>query len=117
MKTRFINCLYFSTFLSFFPGFVSFGQQHEKHEDIVFSNSQVTGVGTPTITYHLIHKLDPQVGVELKNYLTAMNAIVDVQVKDLEVIIQFKENTTHEMIYLFIQRMEMLYIYRNTKTN
>lgn len=112
MKTRFINCLCFASLLSLFPGINGFAQQHEKHEDIVFSHPQVTGVGTPTVTYHLTKKLDPQIGEELKNYFSGLNAIVAVQLKEMEVVLQFKENTTHEMISLYINRLEMNFVYK-----
>lgn len=116
MKTNFINCLYITTFLSLFHGFNSYGQQFEKHDDSVYVNPHVTGVGTPMVVYHLTTPLETTILDELEIYLESLNAITDVQVNGLDISIQFKENTTHEMIYLFIQRMEMLYIYRNPKT-
>lgn len=116
MKTNFINCLYITTFLSLFHGFNSYGQQFEKHHDSVYVNPRVTGVGTPTVVYHLTTPLETTVLDELEIYLESLNAITDVQVNGLDISIQFKENTTHEMIYLFIQRMEMLYVNRNPKT-
>lgn len=116
MKNDFINCLYITTILSLFHGFNSYGQQFEKHHDSVYVNQHVTGVGTPTVVYHLTTSLETTILDELEIYLESLNAILDVQVNGLDISIQFKENTTHEMIYLFIQRMEMLYVYRNPKT-
>ncbi|MNE43959.1 hypothetical protein D3C87_00370 [compost metagenome] len=116
MKNDFINCLYITTILSLFHGFNSYGQQFEKHHDSVYVNQHVTGVGTPTVVYHLTTPLGTTILDELEIYLESMNAINDVQINGLDISIQFKENTTHEMIYLFIQRMEMLYVYRNPKT-
>lgn len=116
MKKTFINCLCFTTTLSLFSAFNSYGQQIEKHEDGVYSNPHVTGVGSPTIVYHLTSSLETTILDELENYLESMNAITQVEVSGLDISIEFKESTTNEMIYLFIQRMEMLYINRNPKT-
>ncbi len=110
MKNRFINCLCFTTTLSLSFAFVSYGQQVEKHEDAVYANPHVTGVGSPTIVYHLTSALETTVMDELIVYLESMNAITDVEVNGLDISIEFKEPTNNEMIYLFIQRMEMLYI-------
>jgi hypothetical protein len=116
MKKNFINCLYITTTLSLFSAFNGYGQQIEKHEDGVYSNSNVSGVGSSTIVYHLTAPLETNILDELENYLESMNAITQVDVSGLDISIQFKEPTTNEMIYLFIQRMEMLYINRNPKT-
>lgn len=112
MKNRFINCLCITTTLSLFFAFTSYGQQIEKHEDGVYSNPHVTGVGSPTIVYHLTTALETTVADELTIYLESMNAITNVEVNGLDISISFKEPTTNEMIYLFIQRMEMLYIHK-----
>lgn len=110
MKKHFINCLCFTTTLSLFSAFTSFGQQLEKHEDGVYLNPHVSGVGSPTIVYHLDAPLATTVLDELEIYLESMNAITGVAIAGQDISITFKEATTHEMIYLFIQRMEMLYI-------
>lgn len=112
MKNHFINCLCFTTTLSLFFASASYGQQLEKHEDAVYANPYITGVGSPTVVYHLTTALETTVIDELTIYLESMNAITDVEVNGLDISIAFKEPTTHEMIYLFIQRMEMLYIYK-----
>jgi hypothetical protein len=65
--------------------------------------------------YHLSEPLKANVSGELENYLESMNAITQVEINGLDISIQFKEITTHEMIYLFIQRMEMIYISKNQK--
>lgn len=117
MKKVFINsCCYITTILSLFSGSISYGQQLEKHDDHVFVNQHVTGVGTPIIVYRLTDPVEPKILDELTVYLKNMNAIRDVRIDGSDIAIQFKENTTNEMIYLFIQRMEMLYIYRNPKS-
>ncbi len=116
MKKNFINCLFFTTTLSLFSVFSSFGQQLEKHEDADYTNQHVSGVGSPTIVYHLTAPLETTVLGELENYLESMNAITQVDVNGLDISIEFKEPTTNELIYPFIQRMELLYIYRNPKT-
>ena len=110
MKNRFINCLCFTTTLSLSLAFASYGQQVEKHEDAVYANPHVTGVGSPTIVYHLTSALPTTVADELTVYLESMNAITHAEVNGFDITIDFKESTTNEMIYLFIQRMEMLYI-------
>ncbi|WP_294679249.1 hypothetical protein [uncultured Fluviicola sp.] len=110
MKNHFINCLCFTTTLSLSFAFPSYSQQVEKHEDAVYANPHVTGVGSPTIVYHLTSALAATVLDELTIYLESMNAITQVEVNGLDISIEFKEPTTNEMIYLFIQRMEMLYI-------
>lgn len=112
MKNHFINCLCFTTTLSLFSAFNSYGQQLEKHDDGVYVNSHVTGVGSSTIVYHLTSPLETTLLDELRVYLESMNAITHVEVNGLDISIEFKEPTTNEMIYLFIQRMEMLYIYK-----
>jgi len=116
MKKNFINCVFSTTTLSLFFAFSSFGQQIERHEDSVYSNQHVSGVGSSTITYHLTSPMETTILGELENYLESMNAITQVDVNGLDISIEFKEPTTHEMIYPFIQRMEILYIYRNPKT-
>ena len=116
MNKNFINCLCITTTLSLFSAFNSYSQQLEKHEDGVYSNQHVSGVGSSTIVYHLTTVLETNILDELENYLESMNAITQVDVSGLDISIQFKESTTNEMIYPFIQRMEMLYINRNPKT-
>jgi hypothetical protein len=116
MNKNFINCLYITTTLSLFSAFTSYGQQFERHDDSAFSNPHISGVGSSTIVYHLTASLETNIIDELENYLESMNAITQVDIAGLDISIQFKESTTNEMIYLFIQRMEMLYINRNPKT-
>lgn len=116
MNKNFINCLCITTTLSLISAFNSYGQQIERHDDNVYSNQHVSGVGSSIIVYHLTTSLETNILDELENYLESMNAITQVDVNGLDISIQFKEATTNEMIYLFIQRMEMLYIYRNPKT-
>jgi hypothetical protein len=116
MKKHFINCLYITTTLSLFSAFASYGQQLEKHPDGVYSNPHVTGVGSSTVVYHSPVVLETTILGELESYLESMNAITQVDINGQDISIEFKEATTNELIYLFIQRMEMLYIYRNPKT-
>lgn len=116
MKRNFINCLCITTTLSLFSAFHSYGQQLDRHDDSVYQNQHVTGVGTSTVVYHLKDLLKTNTSVELENYLESMNAITQVDIQGLDIFIQFKEATTNEMIYPFIQRMEMLYINKNSKT-
>lgn len=116
MKKNFINCLFIPTALFLFSAFSGYGQQLEKHEDSDYANPQVTGVGSSTIVYHLTSSLETTILAELENYLESMNAITQVDINGLDIAIQFKQTTTNELIYPFIQRMEMLYIYRNPKT-
>ncbi|MNK18572.1 hypothetical protein D3C87_367800 [compost metagenome] len=116
MKTNFINCLCIAATLSFSSAFQSYGQQLEQHDDSEFANAHVTGVGSSTVVYHLDTPLATNVLAELENYLESMNAITQVDIKGSDISIQFKEPTNHKMIYPFIQRMEMLYINKNTKS-
>lgn len=116
MNKNFINCLCITTTLSLFSAFTSYGQQIERHEDAVYSNQHVSGIGSSVIVYHLTSALETNILDELENYLESMNAITQVDVNGLEISIHFKESTTNEMVYPFIQRMEMLYIHRNPKT-
>jgi len=117
MNTKFINCLSFTAAFFLFSTIAAYGQQFEKHEDNVYANPNVTGVGSPTIVYHLSSPLETKVLDELKNYLESMEAITQVDINGQDVSIRFKQATTNEMIYLFIQRMEMLYVYKNLKSN
>lgn len=116
MKKNFINGLFFTTTLSLFSAFSSFGQQFERHEDAIYSNQHVSGVGSPIVVYHLTAPLETAILGELEHYLESMNAITHVDINGQDISIEFKEPTTNEMIYPFIQRMELLYIYRNPKT-
>lgn len=115
MKKNFINCLCFTTTLSLFSALNSFGQQLERHDDGVYLNPHISGVGSPTVVYHLSSSIETTVLSELEIYLESMNAITQVNVTGPDIFIEFREPTTNEMIYPFIQRMEMLYIYRNPK--
>ena len=112
MKNNFINCLYITTTLSLFSAFTSYGQQLERHEDIVYSNPHVSGVGSSTVIYHLTAPLETTILDELESYLESMNAITQVEVNGPDISIEFKEPTTNKLIYPFIQRMEMLYIHK-----
>lgn len=49
--------------------------------------------------------------------MKSVNAITKVEISGQDISIRFKEATTHQMIYLFIQRMEMYYIYKNQNSN
>lgn len=115
MKTNFINCCCFAATLSLFSAFNGYGQQLEKHEDSEYANPHITGIGSSTVVYHLTAPLKTDLLAELENYLESMNAITQVEVNGLDISIQFKEATTNQMIYPFIQRMEMLYINTNPK--
>jgi len=117
MKPNFINCLSFTAAFFFLSAFAVYGQQSERHEDNVYSNPNVSGVGTSTIVYHLSSPLETTVLADLENYMESLDAITQVDVNGLDISIRFKEVTTNQMIYLFIQRMELLYIYRNQKSN
>lgn len=117
MNKNFINCLYFTAAFFFFSTFSVYGQQSERHEDNVYANPNISGVGSSTVVYHLSYPLETTVLNELENYMESLDAITQVDVNGQDISIQFKHATTHQMIYLFIQRMEMLYVYKNSKTN
>ncbi len=117
MNRNFIICLCFTTALFLFPAFSSYGQQVETHEDHSYANPNVSGVGSNTVVYHLNTPLKTNVLDELKNYMESLNAITKVEINGQDISIRFKEATTHQMIYLFIQRMEMYYIYKNQTSN
>lgn len=116
MNKRFISCLYFTTTFLLSSVCVSYGQHLEKHEDIVYANPNVTGVGSSTIVYHLQAPLETNVLADIENYLKSFKAITQVGIKEQDISIGFKGATTNEMIYHIIQRMEMLYIYKNPKS-
>lgn len=117
MNKNFINCLYFTTALFFFSAFTAYSQQSQTHEDHEYANPNVSGVGSSTIVYHLNQPLETTILADLEAYMESLEAITQVDVNGQDISIQFKHATTHQMIYLFIQRMEMLYIYKNSKTN
>jgi hypothetical protein len=116
MNKNFINCLYFTAAFFLFSTFTVSGQQFERHEDNVYANPNVSGVGTSTVVYHLATQLETNVLGELEVYMESFDAITQVDINGQDISIKFKEITTNQMIYLFIQRMEMLYIYRNPKS-
>lgn len=115
MNKNFINCLYFTTALFFFSGFTAYSQQSEAHEDHEYANPNVSGVGSSNIVYHLNSPLETNVLAELETYMESLDAITQVDINGQDISIQFKEATTNHMIYPFIQRMEMLYIYKKSK--
>lgn len=117
MNKHFINCLNFTAALFFFSAFTAYSQQSETHGDHGYANPNVTGVGSSTIVYHLNSPLETNVLAELETYMESLNAISQVDINGQDISIQFKHITTHESIYLFIQRMEMLYVYKNSQTN
>ncbi len=116
MKLNFINCLSFTAAFFFFSTIAVYGQQSEKHEDHVYLNPNISGVGTSTIVYHLTSPLETTILADLENYMESLEAITQVDINGQDISIRFKEATTNQMIYLFIQRMEMLYIYKNQKS-
>lgn len=116
MNKNFINCLCFASTLHLFSAFSVYGQQFDRHEDHAYVNPNISGVGSSTVVYHLNTPLKTDVLVELKNYLESMHAITQVEINGQDISIQFKEATSNQMIYPFIQRMEMLYIYRNPQS-
>jgi hypothetical protein len=117
MNTNFINCLYFTAAFFFFSAFTAYGQQSEKQIDTDYINPNISGVGSATVVYHLKSPLETTVLAELENYMESLDAITGVDINGSDISITFKEATTHKMIYLFIQRMEMYYIYKHSKTN
>ncbi len=117
MNKNFINCLCFTTALFFFSGFTAYSQQSETHDDHEYANPNVSGVGSSTIVYHLNSPLETNVLAELESYMESLNAVAQVDVNGQDISIQFKHITTHQNIHLFIERMEMLYIYKNSKSN
>ncbi|WP_430404360.1 hypothetical protein [Fluviicola sp.] len=117
MNKNFINCLYFTAAFFFFSTFSAYSQQFEGHEDHVYANPNVSGVGSSTIIYHLNHPLETTVLGDLEVYMESLEAITQVDINGQDISIGFKHATTHQMIYLFIQRMEMLYVYKNSKSN
>ncbi len=116
MNKNFINCLCFTAAFFFFSAFTVYSQQFERHEDNVYANPNISGVGSSTIVYHLTSPLETNVLDELESYMESLNAITQVDINGQDISIQFKGATTNEMIYPFIQRMEMLYVYRNSKS-
>lgn len=116
MKLNFINCLSFTAASFLFFAITAYGQQSERHEDNVYVNPNVSGVGSAIIVYHLTSPLETTILADLENYMESLDAITQVDVNGQDISIRFKEATTNQMIYLFIQRMEMLYIYRNQKS-
>jgi hypothetical protein len=112
-----MNCLCLTAAFFLFSAIAAHGQQFEKHEDIAYSNPNVSGVGSSTIVYHLASPLETNVLAELKNYMESLEAITAVEINGSDISIRFKQATTNQMIYLFIQRMEMLYIYKNSKSH
>ncbi|WP_343634284.1 hypothetical protein [Fluviicola sp.] len=116
MKQNFINCCYFTAAFFLFSVFAAYGQQFEKHDDIVYANPNITGVGSDVVVYHLKSPLETATLNELENYMESLNAITQVDINGSDISIRFKGATTHQMIYPFIQRMELLYIYRNPKS-
>nr|WP_294862400.1 hypothetical protein [uncultured Fluviicola sp.] len=117
MNKYFINCLYFTAAFFFFSANTAYSQQVEKHEDHVNVNPNISGLGTSTVVYHLSSPLETEVLVDLKNYMESFKAITQVDINGQDISIQFKEAVTYQTIHLFIERMEMLYIYKNSKTN
>ena len=117
MNKHFINCLFFTAALFLFSGFSAYGQQLEAHEDHVYANPNVSGVGTSTVVYHLNSPLETNVLAELETYMESLNAVAQVDINGPDISIQFKHITSHQSIRLFIERMEMLYVYKNSKTN
>lgn len=117
MKPNFINCCYFTAAFFLFSVFAAYGQQSETHEDHTYINPNVSGVGSPTIVYHLNSPLETTVLAELETYMESLNPITQVDINGNDISITFKQPTTHQMIYLFIQRMEMLYVYKNPKSH
>lgn len=116
MKNNFINCWCFTAAFFLFSAIAAYGQQSERHEDHVYINPNVSGVGTPIVVYHLNTSLETNILADLENYMESLEAITQVDINGPDISIQFKEATTNQMIYPFIQRMEMLYIYRNPKS-
>lgn len=116
MNKHFINCLNFTAAFFLFSAITAYGQQSERHEDNVYANPHVSGVGTPSVVYHLNTPLETNILADLENYMESLDAITQVNINGSDISIQFKEATTNQMIYPFIQRMEMLYIYRNPKS-
>jgi hypothetical protein len=116
MNKNFINCLFLTVGVFLFSALTVYGQQSERHEDNVYANPNVSGVGSSKVVYHLNFQLETTVLDELKIYMESLSAITHVDINGQDISIQFKEATTNQMIYLFIQRMEMLYIYRNSNS-
>lgn len=112
MKRNFIkSCCYITTILSLFSGSISYGQQLEKHDDSAFVNQHVTGVGTTTIVYHLDHPMSDDSRQACLEYLNNYPRILSASVSSSSVTMEFAEQiVSNEMIYLFIQRLEMNYI-------
>lgn len=116
MKNHFINCLYFTAAFLFLSGTTAYSQQFETHEDHIYINPHVSGVGSSVIVYHLSDPIETTVLAELENYMKSFKAITDVDVNGQDISIQFRNATTNQMISTLIQRMEMLYIHKNPKS-
>ncbi len=100
-----------------FPTFSSIAQVQEKHPDSYYANSHVTGIGTKTIVYHLDKALSPQLEQACQDYLSNYPRITQAVVSSNSITMEFNENiVSNEMIYLFIQRLEMNYIYKPKKS-
>jgi hypothetical protein len=116
MNKRFISCLCLATASLLLSESVSYGQRLEKQEDHIYISPNVSGVGSSTIVYHLKTPLETNTLAELENYMKSFKAITQVSISGQDISIQFKHVTTNQMISTLIQRMEMLFIYRNPKS-
>lgn len=117
MKRNFVKTPLFLLLFSLFSSVHVFSQAQEKHPDSYYANSHVTGIGTSTIVYHLDNALSAQVAQDCQTYLSNYPRIAHAIVNSSSIILEFNEPiTTNEQIYLFIQRLEMNYIYKQKKS-
>ncbi|WP_341901594.1 hypothetical protein [Fluviicola taffensis] len=116
MKKNFINCLYITTTLSLFSAFTSYGQQLERQNDDVYVNKQITGIGSPTIIYHLLPNYIVSSAQDIKTYLGRIHGIDRVEVTNEAITVHFEEIINGQEINMIFDRVEMLYIQVPTKS-
>lgn len=117
MKHNLVKTGVFLFLCLLFPSVKSFAQAQEKHPDSYYANTHVSGVGTTTIIYHLDNALTPQLAQACQDYLSTYPRIAHASVSNNAITMEFNENiVSNEMIYLFIQRLEMNYIYKPKKS-
>lgn len=116
MKLNLVTTKLLAVSLFLFPEFIAFSQVSEKHPDSFYANSHVAGVGTKSIVYHLDKPIDSKLVSACSDYITKNKHVITHEISDSEIKMEFQEVTSNEMIYYFIQRLEMYFIYNPRKT-
>ena len=97
-----------------FPSFQVFSQAQEKHPDSYYVNSHISGIVTNTIVYSLDKPLPEESKQACQNYLSNYGRINLATISDSAITMVFNNQViSNEQIYLFIQRLEMNYIYKH----